>query len=100
MCRVIKVTGNSLTPIIEEGDFVLVLKIPFSLWKPRPGEVIVFRHPVYGTMIKQVERFAPGSGEINVIGTHPDSTDSRQFGPIRRQDVVGRVVWQIRKPAS
>lgn len=36
--------------------------------------------------------------EILVIGDHPDSYDSRYFGPIKRADVIARVelIWQIK----
>lgn len=93
MCRLIKVTGDSLTPLILAGDFVLVLKIPFSLLKS--GDMIVFRHSIYGTMIKLVETISYRDGTVSVIGTHPASTDSRAFGPVFRKDIIGKVFWRI-----
>ena len=100
MFGIIKVTGHSLEPLFREGDFVLALKIPFLLRRLRPGDVIVFHHPLYGTLIKQVETILAGGEEIWVIGVHPDSTDSRQFGPIPAKDVIGKVVWHIRRPSG
>lgn len=95
MCRIIKVTGESLTPLFEEGDFVLVLKIPFlSL---NSGDTIVFRHDTYGTMIKQIEDISPRNGTVRVIGTHPRSQDSRSFGPVARKDIIGKVIWHIKQ---
>lgn len=95
MCRVIKVTGESLTPLICEGDFVLVLKIPFYFLKS--GDIIVFHHPIYGTMIKLVETISHKDGSVSVKGTHPSSTDSRMFGPVSKKDVIGRVFWKIQE---
>jgi nickel-type superoxide dismutase maturation protease len=97
MCGLLKVTGHSLSPLYEEGDFVLVIKTPFFLRSLKSGDIIVFHHPLYGTMIKQVDRISTDGDEICVIGTHPESTDSRQFGPVPRKDVVGKVIWHIRK---
>ena len=94
MCRVIKVTGDSLTPIIEEGDFVLVLKIPFFFL--HSGDIIVFRHDTYGTMIKLVEGVSRKEGTVFAVGTHSLSTDSRAFGPVSRKDIIGKVVWRVR----
>ena len=95
MCRVIKVTGVSLKPIIEEGDFVLVLKIPFFFL--RSGDIIVFRHDPYGTMIKLVDEVSRKEGTVFAVGTHPSSTDSRAFGPVPRKDIIGKVIWHVRE---
>ena len=62
--------------------------------------MIVFRSPLYGTMIKRVEALDVESGGYFVVGTHPDSTDSRQFGAVPARDVLGRVIWQIRKRSN
>ena len=97
MIQILKVTGESLSPFFLEGDFVVVSKIPFVLRKIKTGDIVVFRHPAYGTMIKKVEQISPDGEEIFVLGTHPESTDSRQFGPLRRQQLIGKVIWHIRK---
>ena len=96
MISVLKVEGKSLSPDYHEGDFVLVLKIPFLFNNIKPGDTLVFRHAEYGTMIKKVECFDKQTDEITVVGTHQFSVDSRRFGPIQKQDVVGKVVWRIR----
>ncbi len=96
MCRFLKISGDSLTPEFEHGDFVLVSKIPFYFASPFPGEVIAFRQPAYGLLIKRIQAVGAG-GDVEVVGSHPDSVDSRVFGSVRRKDVVGKVVWHIRK---
>ena len=97
MFSLLKVEGSSLEPGYKEGDFVLVSKIPFFFRPVRPGDVIVFKHVLYQTMIKYVERFEPATGEVYVVGTHPGSIDSRSFGPIHLQAIVGKVIWHISK---
>ncbi len=97
MLSLLRITGYSLSPAFQDGDFVLLIKIPFFLKSLKSGDIVVFKNPVYGIMIKQIERIAPGGEEIYVVGTHPDSTDSRQFGPVRRKDLLGKVVWHIKK---
>ncbi len=98
MFKVLKVSENSLSPMYQEGDYVVISTIPLIFGAPRRGDVIVFRHAVYGTLIKMVEAVMPGGEELRVLGTHADSVDSRRFGPISRQDVVGKVIWHIKKP--
>jgi signal peptidase I len=97
MFSLLKVEGNSLEPIVLEGDFVIASKIPFLIHPLKTGDLIVFKHVLYKTMIKLVERYDPETGQIYVTGTHSGSIDSRIFGPIRMQDVIGKVIWQIKR---
>jgi signal peptidase I len=97
MLRLLKVTGYSLEPTYHEGDFVFVSKIPFLFVPPQPGDVIAFHQPGYGVLIKQVGQLSTESDDLYVTGTHPDSVDSRQFGPVHRGDVLGKVIWHIPK---
>ena len=98
MVRLLKVTGSSLLPVYRDGDFVVVSKIPYLFGKIKRGDIVAFRQTEYGTMIKKVQRVAPTGVEIHVIGTQENSIDSRHFGPITKGDVLGKVVWHIRKP--
>ncbi len=99
MLRLLKVMGESLAPEYSHGDFVLVSKIPFLLVPPSPGDVIAFHQPGYGLLIKRVQGLA-GEDSVNVAGSHPESVDSRVFGPVRRKDILGKVIWHIRKRDS
>lgn len=93
-----RVTGESLSPDFQDGDFVLILKIPF-LFKPiKTGDAIVFEHPSYGTLIKKVDRLDPNSDSIFVLGNHQFSLDSRQIGWIEQQNVIGKVIWHVKRP--
>jgi nickel-type superoxide dismutase maturation protease len=99
MLRVIKVTGDSLSPEYREGDYVVVATIPFLLNRIQAGDVIVFQQPTYGTLIKKVVQVEREGDQFLVVGAHPNSVDSRHFGPVPRQTLIGRVIWHIPKPA-
>ena len=94
MFKFIKVTGNSLYPEYCEGDYVVIITLPFFVFKK--GDTVIFDHPVYGRMIKIVESVE--SDKIYVIGRWTGSIDSRQIGPIRRKSIVGKVIWHIKRP--
>ncbi|NJD58318.1 MAG: S26 family signal peptidase [Anaerolineales bacterium] len=96
MLKFLKIVGESLSPGFEHGDFVLVSKIPFLFSPPAVGDVIAFHQPGYGTLIKRIQA-VDTTGMVEVIGTQPDSTDSRVFGPVRRKNIIGKVVWHIHK---
>lgn len=98
MFKILKVTGESLSPLFQAGDFVLVGMRPGFTRGLKPGDTVVFDHPVYGRLIKQVERLGEAGDEVFVIGLREDSVDSRRFGPVRKRDVLGKVLWRIARP--
>lgn len=86
-----------MSPEYREGDFVLISKIPFIFSPPHPGDVVAFRHAQYGTMIKRINTISPDGQEIFVVGNHPLSVDSYRFGAIHREDILGKVLWHVKK---
>jgi signal peptidase I len=98
MFRLLKVKGGSLLPHYREGDFVVTLKVPFLKPRYRRGDVVVFDHPQYGVMIKQVADVSADGSRLTVLGAHPYSVDSRNFGPIPSSKVIGKVIKHIEKP--
>lgn len=91
MIRVVRVTGPSMAPTLHDGDFVVVRSAP-----PRVGDVVVVAHPRLGRVVKRVvERDA--AGRIAIAGDGPLSTSREDLGWIAPRDVVGRVVFQIRR---
>lgn len=94
MFRFIKVTGNSLSPSYQEGDYVLIGTCSF-FFGINVGSNIVFTHPDYGLLIKRVTRIHPSGDYYEVRGTHPQSVDSRIFGLIPKKYLVGKVLWHI-----
>jgi nickel-type superoxide dismutase maturation protease len=100
MLRWIRVRGESMPPLLEEGDLILVLDWYWLVGRLRVGDLVVFQHPIYGTLVKQVERLIPQTGQLTVRGTRPVSTDSQEFGPIPFSSVLGKAVWRVRKPSQ
>jgi signal peptidase I len=98
--QVIKVSGRSLDPLYQDGDFVFVSEIPILLSGIRPGDAVIFRHPTLGKLIKLVERVEQGGSRIFVVGLDPESRDSRTFGAVPRALVLGKVIGHIRGPAK
>jgi signal peptidase I len=95
MLRLLKVRGASLWPDFQDGDFVLAAGVPFPAGKIRTGDVIIFSQPGYGSLIKRVGRVLEGGEAYVVRGTRIDSSDSRNFGPVPKARVSGKVIWHI-----
>lgn len=62
--------------------------------------MVVFRQPGYGTLIKRVIQVLDQGRAFDVRGTQIDSTDSRDFGPVPKANMIGKVIWHIRQKNS
>jgi nickel-type superoxide dismutase maturation protease len=85
-----KVVGHSMEPLYPEGKVVWVFRWYFIFNLLREGQVIIFhfQNKNYLKRIKKVER-----NLIWVEGDNQeDSFDSRKFGPIKRHNVLGKVL--------
>lgn len=87
-----RIHGSSMLQTYSSGDFILVDKLSYRFRDPKPGDVVVFNSPLGQPQVNRVVReVAPGSYWLE--GDNKDeSTDSRQFGPVNRTAIVGRVM--------
>jgi signal peptidase I len=95
--QIIKITGRSLTPILENGDYIIICKHSFILKKLKVGDIIVFNQPTYGLMVKQISKIIEHGKEFFVTGLHEQSIDSGTLGPININSIIGKKVLRIRK---
>ncbi len=84
------VEGESMTPTLAAGDWVLVRRTSTV----RSEQIVVAERPDQAgfDVIKRVGSVDEGS-RVMLLGDNPSaSTDSRDFGPVAAEAVVG-VVW-------
>ena len=102
------VEGRSMLQAYKPGDRLLVEGITYRRRPPRVGEVVVVTQPAAMGRL-DLKRIAAGPGAEVTVGGAPDflgadewyvvgdnldeSTDSRQLGPVKTKDIVGRV-WR------
>jgi signal peptidase I len=102
------VEGRSMLRAYEPGDRLLVEGLSYRMRTPRVGEVVVVRQPGSNGRL-DLKRIAAGPGsevtvkglpdflgqdEWYILGDNLDeSTDSRELGPVKTRDIVGRV-WR------
>lgn len=87
------VRGDSMTPAFCDGDqvFVAQLRARDTL---AVGDVVVVRHPFQRMLIlKRVE--AIHSERITLAGSNPESSDSRSFGGVTRDRILGKVTFHV-----
>ena len=99
MIRFFRVKGESMLPLLAEGDLALAVNWYWLTGPLKPGDIVVFRHALYGTLVKQVDRLLPEAGRLTVRGTRAVSLDSQEFGPVAQAEVLGKVVWRVRRAA-
>ncbi len=87
-----RVQGPSMVPTLADGDFVLA--DPGR--SPGVGDVVVARHPREPELIvvKRVAELAP-EGLVLVGDAREASTDSRQWGPVALEGVLGVVTSRV-----
>ncbi len=87
----LEIAGESMRPILEPGDRVLVVRfVPLGV-----GDLVALADPRAADrlMVKRVA--AIDGGKFTVLGSNPGaSTDSRHFGPVGRRSIAGRVVYR------
>jgi len=96
--------GYSMQPAIQPGRMLLVCRVFYGLrlpgvqghlvwWRnPRPGDVVVFTTPAGEVAVKRLAESLPG-GMFFALGDNAlHSYDSRNYGPVPKDNIVGRVL--------
>lgn len=84
-----------MSPLLQPGNFVLVINYFPVFFKPRKGDVIACVSPVDGKiLIKRITKIENNS--FFVEGDNKTaSTDSRKFGMIDKDSIIGKVIFVL-----
>lgn len=98
--RRFRVLDRSMEPTLREGDQVITSPLPYLWGRPAVGDLVVLRHPLEDRfLVKRISR-VEGSF-VSVAGDNErQSTDSRIFGPVPPQNLVGKVVFHLKQSAG
>ena len=92
--KVIRVAGDSMSPALPEGSFVLFRRAS----RYRIGDVVLVRHPEFGTIVKRIAAFEPGF--LWLKGDHPSSVSREAMGCLPLKAVLGKQVWSVCPPSA
>lgn len=89
------VVGDSMAPTYRAGDWVLVRRTR----RVRPGDVIAAPDPrdPRRLLVKRIAATRPGGWHVEGDNAQA-STDSREFGPVAPDTVIGKVVARYHRP--
>jgi signal peptidase I len=98
--------GQSMLPVIKPGSVLLVIKTAYGIrlpWSgkylfrwalPKPGDVVVFFTPLEEQAVKRCAELR--GGEFIALGDNSlDSLDSRSYGPVPVDRILGKV-WGVK----
>ena len=97
MIKLVKVTGNSMSPTLVDGDYVLIRK-PRRQRKLTLGLIYVINHSELGRIIKRLGDMK--HDRCFFIGDNPSSTPSTVIGAVESSRVIGQVIWVIGKSGT
>lgn len=87
-----------MIPFANDGDYAVTTRIFIRI---REGDVLVFKSPSDGTvLVKRVKEliFSNGIHEFFMEGDNRmRSVDSNKFGPIKKDSVIGKVLYILKK---
>ncbi len=87
------VRDGSMRPTLEPGDRIRVDRGAFRARLPRAGEIVVLVDPEAPDrwLIKRIGSVDPAGRTVEVVGDAREvARDSRRFGPVGLDAVVGR----------
>jgi signal peptidase I len=107
--RRVRVEGWSMFPALMPGERALFDRLAYARDRPRRGDIVLAQHPRRNLrMVKRITA-VPGdtaggralaAGEYWLEGDNADgSTDSRDFGPIPRRQLLARG-WLVYWPSD
>jgi len=86
-----RVIGESMEPTLISGDLIIIDKLTYVYRRPAVGDVIAFWMSNEKVAVKRISEIE--DQDIYVMGDNTKvSNDSRSYGPIPREDVIGRAL--------
>jgi len=88
----VQVTGESMLPTVQPRDIVLVDTKAYINSTPKLDDIVLARHPYKDlSIIKRITEITPENRLVLSSDNPQVGSDSRQFGTITIQRLIGRV---------
>jgi signal peptidase I len=105
------VQGSSMEPNFKNGDYLIVDEISYRFEPPQREDVIIFRYPknhsqfyikrIIGLPGEIINNVKLADDEYYVLGDNRGaSLDSRSWGPLKADLIIGRAILRLWPVAS
>ncbi len=94
-----QVSGDSMSPLYLDGEIIEIDTAIYRELEPVIGDDVLFKHPYqkYTYILKRIAEIT-ADNRYYVLGLNPkQSTDSRSFGSISRESIIGKVISPCHK---
>ncbi|MBI3984360.1 MAG: S26 family signal peptidase [Candidatus Levybacteria bacterium] len=89
-----KITGHSMEPLLKNGDKIIATGLFYLFQSPKINDIVVFKDSKGKVFIKRIEKI--NKGKYFMLGENKkDSFDSRKFGEIVRNQILGKFIYKI-----
>ena len=78
-----------MEPLFKSGDRIIINPISYLFSQPQPGDIVALRDRGK-ILLKQIKKVYAGNKYFVVGINKVDSTDSRNFGKVKRAQIVGK----------
>lgn len=83
-----------MEPTYKPGDRLYVNSFVYVFLKPKIGDVAVIRDPREGKLVLKRIMDIASSGYFVKGDNEKESTDSRIFGLIKKENIIGKVLFR------
>lgn len=85
-----KIEGHSMEPTIKTGSVIWVFRWAYFVKSPKLGDVVAFKRDDKIFVKRIVSR--QNNGYLLEGDNKNDSLDSRKFGMIKKNEIIGKVI--------
>jgi phage repressor protein C with HTH and peptisase S24 domain len=86
-----KIHGNSMSPTLNDGDFILALKLPQKMY--HINDIIIVNHQLFDNIIKRIHSIHDNT--VQLKGDGQDSLSTLKMGEIPTRHILGKMIWHI-----
>ena len=90
---IFKVEGNSMSPTIPDQSYVLIRKTENSITKK---SLLIIDHINYGKIVKKLVK-VDDNKKLWFEGESLSSVSKQMIGPIKFENIIGKVVLIVKK---
>ena len=91
MLKRYKVFGDSMLPILKNGQQVIVEKFSYLFFNPKINDIVILKNPDNINIIKRITK-KEGNSYFVEGDNAKESADSRKFGFIQKKEILGKVI--------